>query len=180
MANNFQYYAPTKVYFGRGEERNTGRYVREYGAKNVMLVYGGNSARRSGLLALIKQSLQGEGIAFSEIGGVVPNPHLDKVYEGIRLGRKHGTDFLLAVGGGSAIDTAKAIAYGLAEPERDVWELYEHTRTARKCLPAASVLTIAAAGSETSKGSVICAGKLPAAVCPLRQKRDGRLRGRNG
>ena len=81
MANNFQYYAPTKVYFGRGEERNTGRYVREYGAKNVMLVYGGNSARRSGLLALIKQSLQGEGIAFSEIGGVVPNPHLDKVYE---------------------------------------------------------------------------------------------------
>lgn len=155
MAYNFEYYAPTKVYFGRGEEKNTGRYIREYGAKNVMLVYGGNSAKRSGLLDLIKQSLRDENISFTEIGGIVPNPRLDKVYEGIRLGNKNGTDFLLAVGGGSAIDTAKAIAYGLAEPEQDVWELYEHTRTARKCLPVASVLTIAAAGSETSKGSVI-------------------------
>lgn len=155
MANNFKYYAPTKVYFGRGEEKNTGRYVREYGAKSVMLVYGGNSARRSGLLDLVRQSLRDENIVFTELGGVVPNPHLDKVYEGIRLGKKSGTDFLLALGGGSAIDTAKAIAYGLAEPEQDVWELYEHTRTARRCLPVASVLTIAAAGSETSKGSVI-------------------------
>ncbi len=155
MAYNFEYYAPTKVYFGRGKENNTGRHVREYGAKNVMLVYGGNSAKKSGLLDVIKQSLRSESIAFSELGGVVPNPHLDKVYEGIRMGKKSGTDFLLAVGGGSAIDTAKAIAYGLAEPERDVWELYEHTRTAKKCLPVASVLTIAASGSETSKGSVI-------------------------
>ena len=85
----------------------------------------------------------------------MPNPHLDKVYEGIRIGRENGIDFLLAVGGGSVIDTAKAIAYGLAEPEKDVWELYEHTRTARKCLPVASILTIAAAGSETSNSSVI-------------------------
>lgn len=155
MAYNFKYCAPTKVYFGREEEKNTGRYLREYGAKNVMLVYGGNSARRSGLLDLIRQSLRDEGIAFTELGGVVPNPRLDKVYEGIRLGAKGGTDFLLAVGGGSAIDTAKTIAYGLAEPDQDVWELYAHTRTARKCLPVASVLTIAASGSETSKGSVI-------------------------
>ncbi len=155
MAYNFEYYAPTRVYFGRGEEKNTGRYIRRYGAQNVMLVYGGSSAGRSGLLDLIRQSLRDENIAFSEIGGVVPNPHLDKVYEGISLGRKNGTDFLLAVGGGSAIDTAKAIAYGLAEPEQDVWELYEHTRKAKKCLPVAGVLTIAAAGSETSKGSVI-------------------------
>ena len=155
MAYNFEYYAPTRVYFGRGEEKNTGRYIRRYGAQNVMLVYGGSSAGRSGLLDLIRQSLRDENIAFSEIGGVVPNPHLDKVYEGISLGRKNGTYFLLAVGGGSAIDTAKAIAYGLAEPEQDVWELYEHTRKAKKCLPVAGVLTIAAAGSETSKGSVI-------------------------
>ena len=155
MAYNFEYYAPTRVYFGRGEEKNTGKYIRRYGAQNVMLVYGGSSAGRSGLLDLIRQSLRDENIAFSEIGGVVPNPHLDKVYEGISLGRKNGTDFLLAVGGGSAIDTAKAIAYGLAEPEQDVWELYEHTRKAKKCLPVAGVLTIAAAGSETSKGSVI-------------------------
>lgn len=155
MAYNFKYYSPTKVYFGKEEEKNIGCHIREYGAKNVMLVYGGNSAKRSGLLDLIKQSLRNENIVFCELGGVVPNPHLDKVYEGIRLGKKNGTDFLLAVGGGSSIDTAKAIAYGLAEPEQDVWELYEHTRTARKCLPVASVLTIAASGSETSRGSVI-------------------------
>lgn len=155
MTYNFKYYAPTKVYFGREEEKNTGRYIREYGAKNVMLVYGGRSAKRSGLLDLIRQSPRDENIVFSELGGVVPNPHLDKVYEGIRLGKKNGTDFLLAVGGGSSIDTAKAIAYGLGESEKDVWELYEHTRAARKCLPVASVLTIAAAGSETSRGSVI-------------------------
>lgn len=155
MAYNFEYYAPTKVYFGRGEEKNTGRYIRNYGGKNVMLVYGGSSAQKSGLLDLIRQSLTDENITYSEIGGVVPNPHLDKVYEGIQLGKHNGTVILLAVGGGSAIDTAKAIAYGLAEPEKDVWELYEHTRTAAKCLPVASVLTIAAAGSETSKGSVI-------------------------
>lgn len=155
MANNFEYYAPTKVYFGKGEEKKTGSYIREYGAKHVMLVYGGNSAKKSGLIDLVKESLQAEHISVSEISGVVPNPHLDKVYEGIELGKRNGADFLLAIGGGSAIDTAKAIAYGLAEPDKDIWELYEHTRKARKCLPVASILTIAAAGSETSKGSVI-------------------------
>lgn len=155
MANNFEYYAPTKVYFGKGEEKKTGTYIREYGASHVMLVYGGHSAKKSGLPDLVKEALQAEHISVSEISGVVPNPHLDKVYEGIELGKRNGVDFLLAIGGGSAIDTAKAIAYGLAEPDKDVWELYEHTRTAKKCLPVASILTIAAAGSETSKGSVI-------------------------
>lgn len=95
------------------------------------------------------------GIQYRELCGVVPNPHLDKVYEGIQVGRQEKTDFLLAVGGGSVIDTAKAIAYGLAEPEKDVWELFAHTRKAEACLPIASVLTIAAAGSETSRGCVI-------------------------
>lgn len=155
MANNFEYYAPTKVYFGKGEEKKTGRYVREYGANHVMLVYGGNSAKKSGLIDLVKESLKAENILVSEISGVVPNPHLDKVYEGVALGKRDGIDFLLAIGGGSAIDTAKAIAYGLAEPDKDVWELYEHTRMSKKCLPVASILTIAASGSETSKGSVI-------------------------
>ena len=155
MANNFEYYSPTKVYFGKGEEKKTGTYVKEYGAKHVMLVYGGNSAKKSGLIDLVKESLKAENILVSEISGVVPNPHLDKVYEGVELGKRKGVDFLLAIGGGSAIDTAKAIAYGLAEPDKDVWELYEHTRMAKKCLPVASILTIAAAGSETSKGSVI-------------------------
>ncbi len=100
-------------------------------------------------------ALSAENLAFCELGGVVPNPRLDKVHEGIRLGRERRVDFLPAVGGGSAIDTAKAVAYGLAEPEHDVWELFAHTRTARKCLPVGCVLTIAAAGSETSKGYVI-------------------------
>lgn len=155
MAYNFEFYAPTKVIFGRGTEKEAGRQAKLFGASRVLLVYGGGSVVRSGLLGTVKSALREEQIDFSELGGVVPNPHLDKVYEGIQIGKEEGTDFLLAVGGGSAIDTAKAIAYGLAEPDKDVWELYEHSRTARRCLPIASVVTIAAAGSETSKGSVI-------------------------
>lgn len=155
MANNFEYYSPTKVIFGKGAERKIGSTLRDLGAHSVMLVYGGGSAKRSGLLDIVKNSLTGEGISVTELGGVVPNPRLDKVYEGIRMGNAEKVDFLLAIGGGSSIDTAKAVAYGLAEPEYDVWELFEHSRTARKCLPVASVLTIAAAGSETSKGCVI-------------------------
>lgn len=88
MANNFEYYSPTKVYFGKGEEKNVGRYIREYGANNVMIVYGGSSAKKSGLLDLVKDALSKENLSVTEIGGVVPNPHLDKVYEGIELGKK--------------------------------------------------------------------------------------------
>lgn len=120
-----------------------------------MIHYGGQSAVRSGLVGRVKESLEVSGISYVELGGVVPNPHLSKVYEGIKLGKKEGVDFLLAIGGGSVIDSCKAIAYGLAEPEHDVWELYEHTRTAKKCLPLGSVLTIVAAGSEMSNSSVI-------------------------
>lgn len=155
MANNFNYYSPTEVIFGKDTEREAGKRLKELGASHVLLVYGGNSARRSGLLDKVRDSLKEEGIAVSELEGIVPNPRLDKVYEGIRIGKVDGIDFLLAVGGGSVIDTAKAVAYGVAEPEYDVWELFEHTRTAKKCLPVASILTIAAAGSETSKGCVI-------------------------
>lgn len=155
MANNFEFYAPTRVIFGKHTESRTGELTKEYGARNVLIVYGGNSAVRSGLLTLVKQSLEEAGLHHLELGGVVPNPRLDKVYEGIALGKRENVDFLLAIGGGSVIDTAKAIAYGLAEPEKDVWDLFAHTRTARRCLPVASVLTIAAAGSETSKGCVI-------------------------
>lgn len=155
MANNFEYFSPTRVIFGKETEKQTGKLIREYGGSRVLVLYGGKSAVRSGLLNLVKESLKEEELYFHELGGIVPNPHLDKVYEGIEIGKKEGIDFLLAVGGGSVIDTAKAIAYGLGEPEKDVWELYEHTREARKCLPVASVLTIAAAGSETSRSSVI-------------------------
>ena len=155
MAYNFEFYSPTKVLFGKNAEDEVGRQARAFGAASALIVYGGGSAQRSGLLGKVEAALAAKGIAFQKLGGVVPNPRLDKVYEGIRMGKEHNVNFLLAVGGGSAIDTAKAIAYGLAEPDQDVWELFEHTRTAQKCLPVAAVLTIAAAGSETSKGCVI-------------------------
>lgn len=155
MAHDFEFYAPTKVIFGRDAEMQTGEQAKLYGASRVLIVYGGESAVRSGLLDKVKSALREKNISFAELGGVVPNPRLGRVYEGIRIGREEKTDFLLAVGGGSAIDTAKAIAYGLAEPDQDVWELYAHTRTAECCLPVASVVTIAAAGSETSNSSVI-------------------------
>ncbi len=155
MAYNFEFYSPTKVLFGKNAEDEVGRQARAFGAASALIVYGGGSAQRSGLLGKVEAALAAEGIAFQKLGGVVPNPRLDKVYEGIRMGKEHNVNFLLAVGGGSAIDTAKAIAYGLAEPDQDVWKLFEHTRTAQKCLPVAAVLTIAAAGSETSKGCVI-------------------------
>lgn len=155
MAYSFEFCAPTNVIFGKGAEAELGKRVKAWGASSVMVVYGGGSAERSGLLGTVRSALGAENISFCELGGVVANPRLDKVYEGVSIGKERGVDFLLAVGGGSAIDTAKAVAYGLAEPEYDVWDLFAHTRTARKCLPVACVLTIAAAGSETSKSCVI-------------------------
>ena len=129
--------------------------MQKYGGTRVLVVYGSQRVVRSGLLDSIIQPMEQAGIRCFTLGGVVPNPHLSKVYEGIEIGKQEGIDFLLAVGGGSAIDTAKAIGYGLAEPDKDVWELYESKRTAKGCLPVASVLTIAAAGSESSNSSVI-------------------------
>ena len=151
---NFTYYTPTKVVFGRGAEERTGALVKEQGREKVLIHYGGGSVVRSGLLDRIKASLDKAGVAHIELGGVVPNPRLSLVYQGIELCKKEGVDFILAVGGGSVIDSSKAIAYGLAE-EADVWELYDHTRQARACLPVGAVLTIAAAGSEMSNSSVI-------------------------
>lgn len=155
MANNFEFYSPTRVVFGRDTEQKIGKLIKEYGGTNVLIIYGGQSAIRSGLLALVKNALDEEGIRHLELGGVVPNPHLEKVYEGISLGKENKTDFLLAIGGGSAIDTAKAIGYGLVEPDRDVWELYRHIRKPTSCLPVGCIVTIAAAGSETSSSCVI-------------------------
>ncbi len=149
------FYAPTEVLFGKDAELEAGRMVKKYGGTKVLLHYGSGSVIRSGLLDRIKKSLEEAQIAYTELGGVVPNPHLSKVYEGIELSKKEGVDFLLAVGGGSVIDSAKAIAYGLADPDKDVWELYAKKRTAEGCLPVGAVLTIAAAGSEMSDSSVI-------------------------
>lgn len=155
MANNFHYYSPTEVVFGKGTHRETGRYIKKYNGNRILIVYGSDRVFKNGLMDEITDSIKKEGLAYEFLGGVVPNPHLSKVYEGIELGKRMQADFLLAVGGGSVIDTAKAVAYGLAEPGEDVWTLFAHTRTAKKCLPVASVLTIAAAGSETSMGAVI-------------------------
>ena len=151
----FTYYAPTKVVFGRDTESRTGALVREQGGTRVLIHYGGASAVKSGLIDRVKASLDAENIFHVELGGVVPNPHLGKVREGIALARENRVDFLLAVGGGSVIDSAKAIAYALAEPDRDVWELFIRGRKAEGCYPLGCVLTIAAAGSEMSNSCVI-------------------------
>ena len=151
----FRYYAPTKVVFGREAEEGTADLLREQGAEKVLIHFGGQSAERSGLLDRIRKNLRDAGIAFCELGGVVPNPHLSKVREGIAMGLAQGVDFILAVGGGSVIDSSKAIAYGLGEPDKDVWDLFAGKRKAVNCLPVGSSLTIAAAGSETSNSCVI-------------------------
>lgn len=151
---NYQYYTPTKIIFGRGAEEQTGQLAAEQGCKKVLVHYGGGSVVRSGLLERICRSLDAVGISYVSLGGVVPNPRLSLVYEGIRLARKEQIDFILAVGGGSVIDSAKAIGYGVAN-EGDVWDFYEKRRTAKACLPIGVVLTIAAAGSEMSDSSVI-------------------------
>ena len=154
MYLDFSYYTPTKVVFGRNAEAGIGRLVQAQQCKKVLIHYGGNSAVRSGLLGRIEASLKEAGIQYVALGGVVPNPRLSLVYKGIELCKAEGVDFILAVGGGSTIDSSKAIAYGVANPG-DVWDFYEHTRKATACLPVGVVLTIAAAGSEMSNGSVI-------------------------
>ena len=158
----FVYNTPTKVYFGKDTEAKAGQLLQEYGAHRVLVHYGGGSCVRSGLLGRVTDSLDAAGIFHVELGGVVPNPRLSKVREGIALGLAHEVDFILAIGGGSVIDSAKAIAYGLAEPDKDVWELFEHTRRAQGILPLASILTISASGSESSNSCVITSDEIDA------------------
>lgn len=153
---NFAYYTPTKVVFGKDEEKNVGKLAKEFGAKKVLIHYGGGSAVRSGLIDKIKTSLTEENISFVELGGVKPNPRLSLIYEGIKLSKENSVDFILAVGGGSVIDSAKGIGYGIANPDiEDVWDLYIGKKKTQKCAPIGVVLTIAAAGSEMSGGSVV-------------------------
>ena len=152
--NNFQYYAPTRVVFGRGTEEMTGELVRAFGGTRALVNYGGGSVMRSGLLARVLASLERAGVAHVELGGVVPNPRLSKVYEGIELCKKENVDFLLSVGGGSVIDSCKAIGYGLCY-EGDVWDLYERKAAPAASMPMGCVLTLAATGSEMSDSSVI-------------------------
>lgn len=151
---NFEYYAPTRVLFGKDTELRTGELIREAGGTKVLVHYGGGSVVRSGLMDRVLHSLEDAGLPYTTLGGVVPNPRLSKVREGIDLCRKEEVDFILAVGGGSVIDSAKGIGYGTAN-EGDVWDFYSRKRTAKACLPIGCVLTIAAAGSEMSNSSVI-------------------------
>jgi len=151
---DFQYYTPTQVVFGRGAEGQAGALVKRFGGTKVLLHYGGGSAKRSGVLDRVAASLEAAGIPCVQLGGVVPNPRLSKVREGIELCRKEGVDFLLAVGGGSVIDSCKAIGYGLAY-DGDVWDFYAGKAKPSACFPVGCVLTIAAAGSEMSDSSVI-------------------------
>ena len=155
MSGDFTLYTPTKVVFGHKAEEKVGELICAFGGSRVLIHYGGGSVVRSGLLDRVKASLEKAGLFYVELGGVVPNPQLSKVYEGIELAKVNRVDFILAVGGGSVIDSSKAIAYALGEPEYDVKELYEHTRTAKASYPLGAVLTIAAAGSEMSDSSVI-------------------------
>lgn len=152
---NFGLYIPTRVVFGKDTHLQVGQLIKESGGHKVFVHYGGKSARESGLLDQVFDSLTEAGLSYVSLGGVRPNPRLSKVYEGIDLCKKEGVDFILAVGGGSVIDSSKAIGYGVADPEADVWEFYTHTREIRGCLPIGAVLTIAAAGSEMSDSSVI-------------------------
>jgi len=151
--NNFTFYSPTYFAFGKGQEAETGRLVKRFGGSKVLLHYGGGSVVRSGLLDRVKAALDEEKIPYLELGGVQPNPRDGLVYQGIDLCRKEGVDFIVAVGGGSAIDSAKAIAMGVPY-EGDFWDFYSGKR-AETALPVGTVLTIAAAGSEGSPDSVI-------------------------
>lgn len=151
---DFNFYAPTEVVFGRESEQQTANLVKKYGGTRVLLHYGGQSAKQSGLLDTVRDQLTAASIPFVELGGVVPNPLLSKVYEGIATVRQYGIDFILALGGGSVIDSAKAIGYGSCY-DGDVWDFFSGKAKAKSCMPLGCILTIPAAGSEMSYGCVI-------------------------
>ena len=151
---DFKYFTPTKVVFGKNTEEKVAELIQEFGGKKVLIHYGGGSVIRSGLMQRVTDKLDAAGIKYVMLGGAVPNPHLGLVYQGIELCKKEGVDFLLAVGGGSAIDSAKAIGYGLKN-EGDVWDFYDYKRQAKACMPLGVILTLAATGSEMSDSSVI-------------------------
>ena len=150
---NFDFYAPTRIVFGKDTEKQIGELLKPH-AKKVLIHYGGGSIKRSGLYDTVTASLKENGIDFVELGGVKPNPRLSLVHEGIDLCKKEGVDLILSVGGGSVIDSAKAIAMGVYY-DGDIWDLYEEAQPITQALPIAVILTIPAAGSEGSEGTVI-------------------------
>lgn len=151
--DNFNFYSPTYFVFGKETEKQAGKYVKRFGGTKVLIHFGGGSVIKSGLLDRVKASLAAENITFIELGGVQPNPRSGLVYKGIELCKKEKVDFVLAVGGGSVIDSAKAIGLGSLY-DGDFWDFFEGKQIER-ALPVATILTISAAGSEGSMGSVI-------------------------
>ncbi|MBO5489071.1 MAG: iron-containing alcohol dehydrogenase, partial [Eubacterium sp.] len=152
--NNFTFYAPTYFDFGKGAQTHVADLVRQFGGSKVLLHYGGGSIKKSGLYDEVIQILSRAGIGYVELGGVKPNPRSGLVYEGIELCKKEGVDFILAVGGGSTIDSSKAIAAG-AVYDGDFLDFYQGKASITKALPIGTILTIAAAGSEGSPNTVI-------------------------
>ncbi len=152
--DNFQFYSPTEFIFGKETEAQAGEMVKKYGGKKVLLHYGGKSAANSGLLDKVKEALEDSKIEYVELGGVKPNPRDSLIYRGIDICRKEGVDFILSVGGGSCIDSAKAIALGVPY-DGDFWDFYGSGKVVQKALPIGTILTIAAAGSEGSGASVV-------------------------
>ena len=152
--NDFTFYAPTYFAFGRKSEQAVGSLVKRFGGTKVLIHYGGGSVKQNGVFDKVTASLAEYNIPYLELGGVMPNPRSGLVYKGIELCRREGIDFVLAVGGGSAIDSAKAIAAG-ASYEGDFWDFYSKGKPVNKAIKIGTVLTIAAAGSEGSPDSVI-------------------------
>ena len=152
--NNFSFFAPTEIRFGRDTELETGAVAKKYGSR-ALLVFGKNSVRKSGLLDRVENSLKEEGILFEEFGGAKPNPTLAHAEEGVRKAIEFKADMIIAIGGGSAIDTAKAIAHGAANSDEELWDLWTRKVELKKSLPVGAVLTIPAAGSEMSDSAVL-------------------------
>lgn len=153
--DNFTFYSPTCFAFGKGTENETGKYVKKYGGHKVLIHYGGGSVKHTGLLDRVKASLDAEGITYVELGGVKASPHADLVYEGIDLAKKEGVDFVLAIGGGSVMDSAKGTALGVKH-DGDFWDFYCGKKgPVTEALPVGCVVTIAASGSEGSTDSVV-------------------------
>lgn len=152
--DNFKFYAPTYFCLGKDSESNIGELVKRFGGTKVLIHYGGGSIKKNGVYDKVIASLNEAAIPYVELGGVMPNPRSGIVYEGIDICRKENVDFVLAVGGGSAIDSAKAIAAG-AVYDGDFWDYYGTGKTVDKALMVGTVLTIAAAGSEGSPDSVV-------------------------
>ncbi len=150
----FVYYAPTEIVFGRDTELRTAELVKKHGGSRVLLVYGGESAKKSGLLDRVTENLKENGIEALAVGGVVPNPLVSTAMKMAEEGKRFGADFVLAVGGGSVIDTAKAVAHAIADPDHEVWDFWSGTKVT-KSLPKGAILTISAAGSETSNSAVL-------------------------